>query len=260
MPAFSLNLPSDWAYRHLPSTDSTMARLQASPPEDEAGKEMILLTTDFQTAGRGQAGNSWEAESGKNLLFGLRLHPRFLPASHQFLLSEITALAVRDGIEETTGIFTEVKWPNDIYHGDKKLCGILLTHTLAGGLIETTVIGAGINVNQIRFESDAPNPVSLLQLSGRETSRTLLLEAVILRFQSLYDLLRRGEEEEIHRRYMERLYRREGLHPYRDESGAFAAHIVSVSPSGLLTLERQDGTQRTYAFKEVAFLHDDHSS
>lgn len=215
----------------------------------------VLFTTDFQTAGHGQKGNTWESEANQNLLFGLRIHPTYFPATHQFFLSEALALAVRVGIKNTTNIETAVKWPNDIYYGERKLCGMLLTHTLAGDKIHTTVLGAGVNVNQSRFYSDAPNPISLCQIIGKDISREVLLQAIINAFQKHILLLENGKSETLHREYKARLYRRKGLHPYRDRNGQFLARTTDVSPEGILTLERPDGERSLYHFKEITFIH-----
>ena len=138
--------------------------------DDSPWFEWIRLhSTDstIQTAGRGQAGNSWESEAGKNLLFGLLFHPREVEANRQFILSQAVALSIC----ETLSDYAEdirIKWPNDIYWKDRKICGMLIENTLVGRCIENCIIGAGININQQTFCSDAPNPVSLRQITGKE--------------------------------------------------------------------------------------------
>ena len=139
------------------------------PPYANATAPFLLLTADYQTAGRGQRGTHWEAARGENLLFGIRLHPHAVRPSRQFLLSEVQALAVAETLEEIVGGI-RVKWPNDIYWLDTKICGMLLEHTLVGPQIDTTITGVGLNVNQVVFESDAPNPMSLRQITGSNSS------------------------------------------------------------------------------------------
>ena len=121
-----------------------------------------VIATREQTAGRGQRGNSWEAEPGKNLTFSMLLRPRGLHAARQFELSMVVSLAIADAIDALLpqGVRTAVKWPNDIYIGMEKVCGILIENRLAGPFIEYSVAGIGININQRRFLSDAPNPTS----------------------------------------------------------------------------------------------------
>ncbi|MBQ3780986.1 MAG: biotin--[Bacteroidaceae bacterium] len=211
--------------------------------------ELTLVDADEQTSGRGQRGNSWESEKGRNVQFSLVCHPHFLLASQQFALSEAIALAVA----ETVG--GEVKWPNDIYVGDRKISGTLIECDLSGKQIETCIIGTGINVNQTQFRSDAPNPVSLSQLTGREYDREEVLRAVVDRFAGLYDLLRKGGAATLHRMYLQHLYRRQGLHRYADRDGEFLAEVHAVEPSGHLLLRRPDGHVSRYEFKEVKFLN-----
>ena len=123
----------------LRSTDSTNHFLRHYRPVSP--KDMVLATADYQTAGRGQAGNSWEAEEGKNLLFSLLLHPRWVDASRQFVLSQAMALAVCETLTGYTGGGISIKWPNDIYWNDMKICGMLIENTLSGRQIEDCITG-----------------------------------------------------------------------------------------------------------------------
>lgn len=233
---------------HLSSVDSTNSYMRRLLTQGEVLPELTLVDADEQTAGRGQTGNTWESEAGRNVQFSLVCHPHFLVASQQFALSEAIALAVA----ETVG--GEVKWPNDIYVGDCKISGTLIECDLSGSRIETCIIGTGINVNQTEFRSDAPNPVSLAQLTDREYDRDEILQAVVERFVALYELLREGGAETLHRMYRQQLYRREGWHLYEDSDGRFEAELCDVEPTGHLLLRRRDGLVNRYAFKEVKFL------
>lgn len=245
-------LPANWTHLHWDETDSTMCRLRA-PEATAQDEEFVLATADYQWAGRGQRGTHWEAERGKNLLFGFRFAPRFLRADKQFRLSEALALAVADAVRALAGE-ASVKWPNDIYYGDRKICGMLLEHDLTGAYIATTLTGVGLNVNQWTFTGDAPNPVSLRQILGHDTDRSALLTDILRRFERNYRQLQAGEAGSLDHRYAANLYRREGFHPYRDKEGDFMAAIEGVAPDGRLTLRDTQGRSRTYAFKEVVYL------
>ena len=249
MQPFKPDLPAGWTALHLPETDSTMSALRRQPASDAPFE---LLTADFQTAGHGQRGTVWESERGQNLLFSFRFHPHFLPAARQFALSEALSLAMVRALRPL-GVEATVKWPNDIYVGQRKLCGMLLEHTLAGNAIATTLTGVGVNVNQTDFQGDAPNPVSLRQLLGRSTDRAALLGEILRHFEALYRDLSLGCADQVHADYLHHLFRREGLHPYRDAQGPFMASIADITPQGLLVLQRPDGSRRAYAFKEVCF-------
>lgn len=180
----NIDLPHNWEHVHLPETDSTMLLLRL-PQYQHSDKEFVLATTDYQTAGRGQRGNHWEAERGKNLLFGFLFHPTLVPVTHQFALSEALALAVRAALAEHVDGGVTVKWPNDVYWLDYKIAGMLLEHDVCGTQIATTLTGVGVNVNQTVFESDAPNPISLMKITGNHHSRAELLSKLVGEFENV---------------------------------------------------------------------------
>ena len=250
----SLQLPPHWIHRHLDETDSTMSRIKLLPSESIPKDGAWLLTADYQTAGYGQKGTSWESDCGENLLFSFAFCPCAVKASEQFFLSEALALAVAEALSPCIGD-CEVKWPNDVYHEDRKICGMLLQHTLSGDRIARTNVGVGVNVNQRAFRSDAPNPVSAWQIRHEEMSRKCLLESIISHFATHYTSICQHHSEQVHKAYLQRLYRRNGYHKYRDAEGhEFEAFISGISPLGVLSLSDRKGCERHFAFKEVAFV------
>ena len=246
-------LPQGWYHEHFPQTDSLMLRLH-DPHIDTREEEVALLTADYQHEGRGQRGTHWEAEPGKNLLFGLRFKPENWTAANQFLLSQIVALAVADSLKPHVAEGVTIKWPNDIYVGNKKICGMLLEHDLQGDCIMATRIGVGLNVNQRAFAGDAPNPISLYQLLSKEVDRAALLRRFIKHFVKHYNAALAGKAEQLRLSYCRQLYRLEGLHPYKDKDGNFMAEIESLDNDGRLGLRDEAGKVRHYYFKEVVFL------
>jgi BirA family biotin operon repressor/biotin-[acetyl-CoA-carboxylase] ligase len=140
-----------------------------------------------------------------------------------------------------------IKWPNDIYWRNGKICGILIENTLKGSMIKDCIIGVGLNVNQREFKIKAPNPVSLWQITGQETDREQLLKDILKRFDGYLTA-------DVRERYMKTLYRRKGFHPYVDNDGAFMAEIIDVEDDGHLLLRDDNGSERRYAFKEVQFV------
>lgn len=221
--------------------------------EREPVEEFTVALADFQTAGKGQRGNSWEAEKGKNLLFSFVLYPTFLEARRQFVLSQIVSLSVKEELDEwTTGI--SIKWPNDIYREDKKICGMLIENDLTGMYIARSISGIGININQEHFLSNAPNPVSLKQITGQEYDRYTILGNIMQRVKTYYAALQKGETAYIARRYEQALFRKEGMHRYRDSDGEFNARIVGVEADGHFILEDENGRIRRYVFKEVQYI------
>lgn len=244
---------------HLDTIDSTSNFARQMLDEGKASEGMWLIDADDQTSGRGQRGNSWETEDGKNVIFSLICHPTWLRPSCQYVLSEAIALAVvmvlrRNMSPEKVGKMS-VKWPNDIYYADKKISGTLIECDLMGRGIKNCIVGTGVNVNQRKFISDAPNPVSLFQIKGYESDREQIMMDIISEFTALYEKIEQGQHDAIHEEYKKNLYRNDGgLYAYADAGGEFYARIVDVEPSGRMILETDEGEMRRYEFKEVKFL------
>ncbi len=214
---------------------------------EHAGEKDMVVWTDFQTAGRGCGTNTWESERGLNLLFSMLYHPAALPAPEQFRISMAVALALRDELTRLGLTDITIKWPNDIYWRDSKIAGILIENRLHGALIQSSIIGIGLNVNQEVFLSDAPNPVSMKQITGRSYERESLLRSIVEAMER-----RLNNSDGLLEEYQQALYRRTGLHPYSDNDGDFEAELVCVKPDGHLVLRDTEGRERSYAFKEVA--------
>lgn len=233
------------------STASTNTFLHEMMRQDKL-PEGFLLYTDFQTAGKGQPGNTWESENGKNLLFSMLLYPHSIKVYEQFILSEITGLAIRKVLEKYTDDIC-IKWPNDIYWKDKKIAGILIENSLFRDRIDTCIIGIGLNVNQEVFISNAPNPVSLRQITGNDINREILLMEIQAELLNIYQ---NYSPEFIHQEYLNNLYRRNGFHRYAETAAntVFDAEIEDVLPDGRLILRTQAGETRTFYFKEIQFV------
>lgn len=190
-------------------------------------------------------------------MFTFVFSPQGVRATEQFYLSEIACLAVAQTLDAyVEGV--SVKWPNDVYVGEQKICGMLLNHQLRGAIVESTMVGIGINVNQSQFVSDAPNPISLWQLLGHRIDTEEVLESFVRHFETLYALWLVGDKTRIATAYQQRLFRREGVHPYEDTATGerFLATFEQVAPSGLLTLRDNAGALRTFDFKAVKFQLD----
>lgn len=230
---------------HIGETDSTNRWLM-----QHGDSPCNIVVADFQTAGKGCGSNTWESERGKNLTFSMLIHPEELPASRQFRITEVTSVALCETLDEWLSGQTTIKWPNDIYVGDRKLCGMLIENRLQGITIKDSIIGIGLNVNQRDFLSDAPNPVSLCQLLDKELSRETLLEAFLMRFRAVWN---RGDVSFC---YRQRLYRKDEWQPYSDAQGPFTAMLTDVLPDGKLLLVDNEDHERTYHFKEVQFVQE----
>ena len=238
---------------HLNETHSTNSYLRELIMREKEQPEGTVVITDYQTAGRGQKGNSWESERGKNLTFSILLHPNHIPPGKQFILSQLISIAIVGVLKEYDRHFT-IKWPNDIYWKEKKIAGMLIEVDLTGSSLSNAIIGIGININQRHFKSDAPNPVSLTQITGKEHNLSELLEKILDSIVDAYNKYSPDNEEEIRQKYMALLFRNKGVYPYLYGEEIFNASIEGIEPNGQLILKKENGSIQTFAFKEISFV------
>ena len=244
----------NWKIIHIDETDSTNHWLTSQGDSPlvsgltEGHSPRVCVVADYQTAGRGCGTNTWESERGKNLLFSMLIHPEDIPANEQFRITEIASVAMCRTLRQYGFDGTSIKWPNDIYVGEKKICGMLIENLLQGKRIKSSIIGIGLNVNQQKFVSDAPNPVSMYQLLGKETDREELLNSFLAAFDDTY------HSKTTCFTYKEMLFRRGKDSLYKDKTSCFTATLTDVLPDGRLLLTDKDGRERLYAFKEVSFI------
>ena len=235
---------------HINECDSTNAFLQRLLMQADAA-EGTVVKTDFQRKGRGQLTNVWEAEAGKNILCSILLRPTTLPIKQQFLISQAISVAIVEVLNTFAEGFS-IKWPNDIYYKEDKIAGILIENNLCSAGISTCIIGLGLNVNQQTFKSDAPNPISLYNIIGKETSVALLLESILESFNKVYSLVY-TDVQTLRERYFSQLLFKGEMRAYEDENGIFTGKIIDVENDGHLIIEDEAGAKRRYAFKEVMY-------
>jgi BirA family biotin operon repressor/biotin-[acetyl-CoA-carboxylase] ligase len=224
---------------YIASTNSTNTLLKELIAK---GQEPRFIYAGYQTAGRGQTGNSWESEEGKNLLCSILLPPN---KNLHFLNIAVGVALLRVIGEDFT-----IKWPNDIYWKDKKVAGILVENAIVGSEVKYSIAGIGLNVNQTEFVSNAPNPISLKQISGTDFDIDELMQNLL----DAVDTVLKEPEETIWSAYKAHLYRREGYWPYEDKNGAFEARIEDVLPTGEIVLRDQEEKKRIYHFKQVRYV------
>lgn len=243
--------PSISIVEEAASTNSLMAQQVSALPHG------AVIAARRQTAGRGQRGNTWESEPYANLTFSMLLRPRSIMAVNQFELSMLVSLGVCDALRRAAGIDVKVKWPNDIYVGDKKICGILIENSLEGRRIGRSIAGIGINVNQQRFLSDAPNPVSMVNLTGRQFDLDTLLRDVCRTILDRFDVYEDASDRAaLLQEYCSLLWRYGGYHKWHDvaDGRTYEAEIADIAFTGHLTLRDRSGQEKTYAFKEVSAI------
>lgn len=234
---------------HLSQTTSTNDYIKSVGQTDK----IIVVTTQYQTRGRGQSG-AWISDQGQNLLFSLKIQPDGIPASQGFILSQANALALRDTL---TAYLPEVsvKWPNDIYADAKKICGTLIENSLSGKNIHQCVIGTGININQVSFPPGLAAPATSLRLLTQRAIPVMqVLDYFLTHFQHYYTLVQDREWQTIRQQYHQSLYQRDVERLYADQDGIFTGIIQMVEPDGHIIILDHQGRQRRYAFKEVRML------
>ena len=238
---------------HIVETDSTSSEMRRRISDAQV-TDPSMLVAEYQTAGRGQGGNRWESEAGKNLLFSVFAQPKALDVREQYYLSMAVSVAVV-GVLRTYVPETKVKWPNDIYVGDRKMAGILIENTLRGMMIGQTIVGMGLNVNQTEFSSSLPNPVSLKSLTGVDSDILIIAQQLGEAIQKAITRVDCKDYANILDDYMAILYRNDGnYYPYSDADGDFEARIVCVEPDGHIHLMDRETRERRYTFKEVEFV------
>jgi len=232
--------------------DSTNNYAKQQIRENELAEGTVFLTYE-QTSGRGQQKNVWESELRQNLLFSIVLCPDFVEMRRQFQLSKVVSLGIYNAINKyVSGV--KIKWPNDIYVGDRKLCGILIENSVMNGVLNISIVGIGLNVNQTVFRSDAPNPVSLKMLTNQHYDCEVILTEILSEIDRYYSLLCSGQEELIDKAFLAALYRLNELHFYKAEDDVFEGQIIGVNEIGQLLIRKKDAEVLEFHFKEVEFL------
>lgn len=221
---------------------------------------LSVVSALSQSQGRGQMGNTWSSAPGENLTFSIVMKPEGLNAIRardQFVLSEAAALTI---VEFLSGhdIQAKIKWPNDIYVGNRKICGMLIENSLRGDTISHSIIGIGLNVNQRNFDINLPNPTSMAILSGIGTDIRKALEEITDTFRSICETMLASSEgrTRLHSLYLSRLWRLDEEHSYVETATgkAFTGTIKGVSPTGRLLIETADGSLKEFAFKEISYI------
>jgi len=212
-----------------------------------------VIITHNQTAGRGQRGNTWEAEPGKNLTFSVLLKPGFLSIKDQFFLNIFTSLAIHDVLRDKIKAIVSIKWPNDILVSRKKLCGILVQNQIQAQQVSTSIIGIGINVNQTEFKAAAAT--SIFNETGRYFDLPELLEEFIGCLERRYLQLRTGEFALLKQQYLHHLYGRNENHRFVSNDIPFNGIITGIDDNGKLVVETPN-ERRSFNFQELKFLLD----
>lgn len=217
--------------------------------------EGTVISAHHQSAGKGQIGSSWLVEPGKNLTLSIILLPHFLPIVRQFLLNQAVSLAVVDFFRQfITKDIVRLKWPNDVYFGDKKSTGILIQNSISGSKLQHSVIGLGLNINQTQFPSFLPNPTSLALVSGRNDYPLDELQKMLFYcLETRYLQLKAQQWDQLNEAYHNALYKLNEPHLFQSAKGdRFKGTITGVTQQGLLKVNTTGGLQ-TFSLKEITF-------
>jgi BirA family biotin operon repressor/biotin-[acetyl-CoA-carboxylase] ligase len=227
-------------FESLPSTNTHTSHLLRI--KDLA--EGTIVQAGFQSKGKGQMGNKWESEDGMNLLISILLFPTIINPSSQFYISIMVSLGICDFLKRYIPSCS-IKWPNDIY---------INKNSVMEEKIENSITGIGININQKKFLSDAPNPVSLSILTGQKYDLSKCLIQLASDLDLRYKQLLKEEFSQLKQEYISQIYRLNEWHKYRDNTGIYTGRIMSVTENGRLLIEKRSENICEYSFKEVDFI------
>lgn len=220
----------------------------------ERPAEGSIFIANFQTKGRGTESNTWESAAGQNLTLSLLIYPSFLTPDKHFSITQAVALGIKDFIRQQKINNVKIKWPNDIYIADGKVCGILIQTTIQGSRFGYAVVGIGLNVNQVAFISEAPNPVSLKMITGKDYELSEKLSELCACLDFRYAQLRKKDLKALDADYLNSLYRFMEWHTYSILNDTFEARITGINGMGQLLLENRSGKRFTCDLKEIKYL------
>jgi BirA family biotin operon repressor/biotin-[acetyl-CoA-carboxylase] ligase len=248
----------EFEIHHIERVDSTNRYAFEFCTREEIAEGIVYLARE-QYAGKGYHQNSWLSEKGKNLTFSLVLRPEFIPPSDQFVLTQIISLALTDLLNSLIARQKIcIKWPNDIYVDDRKICGILVQNSIMGDKIDFSVVGIGLNVNQTVFPEELPNPVSIAEITGEVYNPNMILKQLLECIGERYERYKDNpNRDDLQREYLDNLYRYGQPAEFKDDTGFFIGQITGVDEYGRLELMLSGGERKKYNFKEVEFETDD---
>jgi BirA family biotin operon repressor/biotin-[acetyl-CoA-carboxylase] ligase len=270
---------------YLPSCQSTSESLalyitQQKKKDINTIFEGTLLWTNHQTKGKGQRGNTWTTQENQNLTFSILLNPTFLSPKESFWITIAISLGVRDALEEVLKADypkndflqiadeLKIKWTNDIFinhkidnkYKDQKIGGILIENQISSQSINQSIVGIGININQI-FDKKLENnrAISLKELTSIEWNKEDILTEILFFIEKRYLQLRAGKKDSLRADYLSHLFRYQEWHYYKDKlrNQKITGQILGINPEGKLALEiaGQSGKISYFENKEIEFLY-----
>lgn len=222
--------------------------------KNDSFPEGTVIWVKHQYAGRGQNQNTWESEKDKNITISVILHPTFLPINKSFILNKAISLGVADFVRSNAKEKVSIKWPNDIYVGDKKIAGILIENAIISNKFQHSIIGIGININQTNFITNPPNPTSLKLITKKIFPLNKCLEELCNFLQQRYAQLKQKDYSAIVSEYLDTLYQYNQFKKYRIKNKIITAKIIDITDTGVLLLETKEHEKIECSTKEIKFI------
>lgn len=244
-----------FTFQHIETVDSTNAFLQRMQGTSEING--FVVSADEQTAGKGMGSNSWESAKGMNLTFSVAFDMSWLPAAEQFLLSQLVPLAML----EVIGNYLpkeqlKIKWPNDLYFDGRKLGGILINSTISGNYLGSSIVGIGLNVNQMKFKNWPTHPISMKMISGKSCDLESLLHEIVNHLGEIIEDVANGLQTRtsVNNRYYARLFRYHEWADYEVGSQRLRLFMTGIDPFGRLQLVDEAQQAHCFDIKEIRFV------
>jgi BirA family biotin operon repressor/biotin-[acetyl-CoA-carboxylase] ligase len=235
-------------FKSIPSTNDYAKELLA---KSEPKNGSVILAEE-QSAGRGQGGNIWQTDAGKNITCSIILDTQLLEIRQQFLLNMAIAVAVH----KTVGYFLEnndikIKWPNDILVENKKIAGILIENTIQGTNMQKSIIGVGLNINQNNFDENLQATSLSIEKNNTEIDIILVLKKLLLSIEEMYAQIQ--QERYIKEIYMHHLFWLNEWHDFEYNGNKIIGKIIDINNFGQLILE-SDNKHLIINQKEIRHL------
>lgn len=237
----------------LNAIDSTNLFLRSLSIETNV-EDFTVVVAKHQTKGRGQMGTVWSSQDTKNLTFSVFKRFDNLKLDQHFVISMVASLAVINTLKKLNLPKLSVKWPNDILSANKKICGILIENVIKQNNVAATVVGIGLNVNQVNF-SNLPQASSLLNVTGIPYDLDELLQSILKELEILFDLVESNQFKTIKTTYESYLFRKDKPSTFKNEEGLFSGFIKGVSNEGLLEVLLEDNILKTFDLKTIKLLY-----
>jgi BirA family transcriptional regulator, biotin operon repressor / biotin---[acetyl-CoA-carboxylase] ligase len=242
----------NWPIISLKRVDSTNNYARLLIDNNELTDETVICTA-FQQQGRGQQNNSWESEAGKNLTFTLVLFTKYLKAEKQFYLAQTISIGIVNFLKSHK-IDAQIKWPNDIYEGERKIAGILIENSILNDTLIYSLVGIGLNVNQQNFSSNLSNVQSMKNVTLKEYDLNELLNQLLIKLKIQVERLRKNEYVRLKNDYIRLLYKFDRISQFSVNGKIFSGKIIDVEENGQLLILTDKGKKLGFMFKEVQFV------